>query len=93
MAKRKKSNTLLIVGAAVVGYYLYMQWKKKQPQTKPADKRFIPGGMMLENAQIVESTTSTNANGNLKNPPSRMDELPEFPYSVRVKSISGLKLM
>ena len=87
MAKRKKSNTLLIVGAAVVGYYLYMQWKKKQPQTKPAEKRFMPSESFTQSIDI------TNANGNLKNPLTASEQFPKFPYVVKVKSISGLKLM
>ena len=87
MAKRKKDNTLLLIGAAVVGYYLYAQWKKKQPQTKPANKRFMPGESFAQSIDI------TNANGNLKNPFTESEQLPQFPYVVKVKSISGLKLM
>lgn len=86
MAK-KKDNTILYVGLAVAAFYLYQRWKKTQPQTKPAEKRFMPSQAMLQTA------VETNAGGNLKNPLQQTIDMPEFPYVVRVKSISGLKLM
>lgn len=87
MAKKKKDNTLLYVGLAVAAYYLYSKYMKKQPQTKPADKRFQLDG------SVAESSVQTNASGDLKNPYQDVIDMPEFPYVVRVKSISGLKLM
>lgn len=84
MAKDKQKENWYIIGAAVAAWALWAWYQKKkmQPQTKPAEKRFLDSSVNVETTSLLD-----------QQPQQRQSQKPQFPYVVEIKSISGLKMM